>query len=49
MKLLILNTGEFSCSYGGVCQSKRSMDKDLQDAFNVEYIVIPQSVSKLFK
>lgn len=48
-KLLILNTDEFSYSYGGVCQFKRNMDEYLQEAFDIEYMVMPQSAFKKSK
>ena len=42
-KLLILNTDPMEYSYGGVCQFKKNMDLYLQEAFDVEYLVLPLS------
>lgn len=46
-KLVVLNTDPKEFSYGGVCPFMRNMHPYLSDAFDLEYIVLPDSWKKL--
>lgn len=46
-KLLILNTDPMDYSYGGVCPFMRNMHPYLTEAFDVEYMVLPESWKRI--
>lgn len=46
-KLLILNTDPMDYSYGGVCPFMRNMHPYLTEAFEVEYMVLPESWKRI--
>lgn len=46
-KILILNTDPMDYSYGGVCPFMRNMHPYLAEAFNVEYMVLPDSWKRI--
>lgn len=46
-KLLVLNTDPKDFSYGGVCPFMRNMHSFLSEAFDVEYITLPDSWRKI--
>ena len=46
-RLLILNTDDKECAYGGICPFMRNMHPFLADSFIVDYLVLPNSWKKM--